>query len=218
MNNYGYTWRIIIIIFSMLYPFLCLLLAGYSKSLSSYWSTPVEPIFIIANLLVSYYFFETKNWKIPAVLLMLVTAFNNILYPDIHNIFAVCFFLASFISLFNSKRYIVIKLLYLAGAIIMTMDLLVGEIICIISIGLYHTFKLNKLNKLITMKKSAVISNTKDKIDSNKMESFTCTICDESIFGIANDPEPVKLEGKCCTSCLFKIVIPKAIKNIGIKR
>ena len=67
------------------------------------------------------------------------------------------------------------------------------------------------------MKKSAVISNTEDKIN-NKMESFTCVICDENVFGPANDPEPVKSEGKCCNSCLFKIVIPKAIKNIGIKR
>jgi len=202
----------------MLYPFLCLLLAGYNKSLSSYWGSSVEPIFIIANILVSYFFFITKNWKIPAIFLILVTAFNNILYPTIHNIFAICFFLGSFASLFNSKRYIVLKVLYLIGAIMMIIDLLVGEIICILAIGLYHTFKLNKLNKLITMKKSTVISNTKDKIGSNKMESFTCTICDESIFGIANDPKPIKSDGECCDSCLFKVVIPKAIQNIPIKR
>ena len=195
----------------MLYPFLCLLLAGYNKSLSSYWGSSVEPIFIIANILVAYFFFTTKNWKMPSIFLILVTAFNNILYPNIHNVFAICFFLVSFRALFNNKRYLLIKLLYLIGAFTMIINLLIGEIICILAIGLYHTFKLNKLNKLMNMKNLIIISDPGDEqpgqhiYSSDEMELFICTICKNNVYGITNNFNSVKLNVKYCDGCLFKI-------------
>jgi hypothetical protein len=152
MNSKGYIWQIVVIIFSMIYPFLCILLAGLNHSLSSYWSTSAEPIFIFSNIMVAYFFYQTQHWKIPAIFLILLTSFNNILYPDIHYVFAILFFIASFIALFNSKRYVWIKILYVIGSVFMIKSLLLGEIICIMAIGLYHTLILNKLHNLINMK------------------------------------------------------------------
>jgi hypothetical protein len=45
-----------------------------------------------------------------------------------------------------------IKILYVIGSVFMIKSLLLGEIICIMAIGLYHTLILNKLHNLINMK------------------------------------------------------------------
>ena len=149
MKTYGYAWRMITLVSSMAYPFLCLLLVGYKKSISSYWGTDVEPIFILCNALTAYYFVQTKRWEIPGALLLLLTAFNIELFGQTHNIFATLFFLSSFIPLIKSKRYKWLLYIYIGGGVLMGISLLVGEIVCILVIGAYHMLILNKYKNLI---------------------------------------------------------------------
>ena len=65
MKSYGYAWRLLTILMASTYPYLCLLIHGYEPSLSSYWQTPLQPVFILANIATAYYFLQMKNWEIP---------------------------------------------------------------------------------------------------------------------------------------------------------
>ena len=42
-----------------------------------------------------------------------------------------------------------------------------------------------------------------------KMKDFKCVICKKTIKGqYGNNPAPVKVRGKCCDECNWKVVIP----------
>lgn len=43
---------------------------------------------------------------------------------------------------------------------------------------------------------------------------FKCVICEKTITGYGNNPEPIKHKGKCCDYCNFNIVIPTRFGNI----
>ena len=41
------------------------------------------------------------------------------------------------------------------------------------------------------------------------MKDFKCVICKKTIKGqYSNNPAPVKIRGKCCDECNWKVVIP----------
>ena len=96
--------KILLILISAIYPFILLSVEGELKSLSQYWNTPLQPLFIVANVMTAYIFLSIENWKIPSFLLVLVTAFSTILYPNTHNVLAVLFFISCLYPLFKSKR------------------------------------------------------------------------------------------------------------------
>ncbi len=148
MNSYGYVWRILTIILAITYPFFCVLIAGYKPSLSQYWNTTLQPIFILSNILTVYYFIQIKNWRIPAIFLFLLTIFSISFYGNLHNIFAICFFISAFIPLCKTKRFTYTFYIYLLGGCLIPFNLLVGEIIIISTIGLYHFLLLTKLKKI----------------------------------------------------------------------
>ncbi len=45
-------------------------------------------------------------------------------------------------------------------------------------------------------------------------EKQVCCICGKEFEGYGNNPDPVKLEGKCCDKCNEEVVIPERIKRI----
>ena len=148
MNSYGYVWRIITIILATTYPYFCILIAGYKPSLSQYWDTTLQPVFILSNILTVYYFIQVENWRVPAIFLFLLTIFSINFYGTLHNIFAVCFFITAMIPLYKTKRYAYTFYIYLLGGFLMTFSLLIGEIIAINTIGLYHFLLISKLKRI----------------------------------------------------------------------
>ena len=148
MKSYGYAWRLLTILMASTYPYLCLLIHGYEPSLSSYWQTPLQPVFILANIATAYYFLQMKNWEIPGLLLILLTVFSVDLYGELHNVFAIAFFLTCLVPLWKTKRYVYIFYLYILGGIFMSFSLLIGEIICITGISLFHLLLLTKFKTI----------------------------------------------------------------------
>ena len=52
-------------------------------------------------------------------------------------------------------------------------------------------------------------------MDPEDTEVKSCSICNEEIYGMGNNPQPVILEGKkldvedsCCRDCNYNVVIP----------
>ena len=48
--------KIIVILISVIYPFILLSVEGELKSLSQYWNTSLQPLFIVANVMTAYIF------------------------------------------------------------------------------------------------------------------------------------------------------------------
>ena len=131
--------KILLILISALYPFILLSVEGELKSLSQYWNTPLQPLFIVANIMTAYIFLSIENWKISSFLLVLVTAFSTKLYPNTHNVLAVLFFVSCLYPLFKSKRLKFYGYLYLISPIIgLLFGLLYLEIYNILILCSYH--------------------------------------------------------------------------------
>ena len=62
-------------------------------------------------------------------------------------------------------------------------------------------------------------------MDPNDTEIKSCSICNEEIYGMGNNPQPVILEGKklevedsCCDDCNNKMVIPTRLTSINNRK
>ena len=139
INNINFIIRLFVILVSLLQPFILIYFCGELPSISKYWGTPLQPLFIFINATTSYFFFGLKEWRIPSIFLMLLTAFSVELYPLAHNIFAVLFFLSCLYSLYKTKRFRFYTIFY-------SFSLLVGfffgilwlEIFAILVLTAYH--------------------------------------------------------------------------------
>lgn len=140
--------KFIPVIIAFIFPFLLIYMFGEVKSVSAYWNTPGQPIFILMNAITSYFLFSTNNWKIPAFLLLLVTAFSVTLYPIMHNIFAIGFFIASAIAMYHLHRFRFYLIPYFIFGIWAIFHLLYGEMGAILTICIYHAHVLVYINKL----------------------------------------------------------------------
>ena len=130
--------KILLILISALYPFILLSVEGELKSLSQYWNTPLQPLFIVANIMTAYIFLSIENWKISSFLLVLVTAFSTKLYPNTHNVLAVLFFVSCLYPLFKSKRLKFYGYLYLISPII-------GLLFGLLYLEIYKIFEKNAI-------------------------------------------------------------------------
>ena len=138
----------IVIIFAAISPFICLLSFGYLESLSSYWNTPLQPLFIFANASTSYYLIKIDNWKPSAVLLVLLTAFSVEYYDTLHNILAVLFFIVTIQPLRKSNNFRFCLKLYLSSLLLVPFSLFFAEIIAILAMCIYHILILTKAYRL----------------------------------------------------------------------
>tara|TARA_R110000751_G_scaffold38417_2_gene92274 strand:- start:414 stop:632 length:219 start_codon:yes stop_codon:yes gene_type:complete len=62
-------------------------------------------------------------------------------------------------------------------------------------------------------------------MDKNDTEVKSCSICNEEIYGMGNNPQPVILNGKklevgdsCCDDCDSNVVIPTRIQDINNRK
>jgi hypothetical protein len=102
--------KIFVIVMAIAQPMIILLVCGEDiKSISSSWQTNLQPLFIITNAITSYLFFDIPKWKIPAFLLLTLTAFSVDFTPIFHNIVATLFFLSCIypLTIINRLKYYV---------------------------------------------------------------------------------------------------------------
>lgn len=130
--------RITVILISLIHPFI-LLSYGELPSMSSYWNTPLQPLFIFVNATTSFFLFSTNNWRIPSLFLLLLTAFSVFLYPIIHYTFAILFFTSCIYPLLKTKRFKYYPILYSLSLIVgLFKGLLWLEIYCVLILTTYH--------------------------------------------------------------------------------
>lgn len=150
------------IILALLSPIIYIIFIGFKGSISSYWTTDLQPLFIFTNAVTSYYLFDNPKWRISSSLLLLLTAFSVEGYLFIHNILALSFFISSFVLIFLDKRYWYFVIPYICS-LFWYRDLdnmLVTEIISVYVICLYHSVTLLHYIKLYN-KKNKKIKNGK---------------------------------------------------------
>lgn len=148
ISKLDYYLRIIVILFAAISPFICLFTFGYLKSLSSYWNTPLQPLFIFANASTSYYLIKIDNWKIPAVFLVLLTAFSVEYYNNLHNILAILFFIVTVRPLRKSNNFRFCLKLYLSSLLLVPFSLFFAETLAILAMCIYHILILTKAYRL----------------------------------------------------------------------
>jgi hypothetical protein len=139
IKKYDLFIKLIVIILSIIQPFILMSICGELWSLSSYWRTPLQPMFIIINAATSYFFFSTDKWLVPSIFLLLLTAFSLDLYPTTHNVFAGLFFLSCNYPLLTLKRFQFFGVLYLMSIfVLLSAGMLWFEIYCVLILGSYH--------------------------------------------------------------------------------
>lgn len=139
IKKYDFYIKLFVITLSIIQPFLLLSICGELWSLSSYWRTPLQPMFIIINAATSYFFFSTDKWLVPSIFLLLLTAFSLDLYPTTHNVFAGLFFLSCSYPLFTLKRFQFFGVLYYMSIFVLLYSgMLWFEIYCVLILGSYH--------------------------------------------------------------------------------
>ena len=140
-----YYLRLCIVVFTAIFPFVCLFLVGYRSSLSSYWNTPIQPFLILINAASSHHLITLKNWRISSVLLVLLTAFSVEQYGLAHNIFAVLFFIACAISIWKTNRFKFFFWIYLGSLLILPFSIFYAEVVAICTMCAFHLVTLRKV-------------------------------------------------------------------------
>jgi hypothetical protein len=134
--------RFAAILLAVLQPFLLIIFEGELKSISSYWETSFQPLFIFVNAATSYFLFATEKWRLPSFFLLSLTAFSVELYPQVHNLLAVSFFISAAISLKRCKRFGFYFYPYLISPLFLFHSILLTEIYCVLILCGYHTHML----------------------------------------------------------------------------
>lgn len=138
--------KILVICLAVIHPLIFLFTFGERITLSSYWDTILQPLFIISNASTSYFLFSLKYWKLPSLFLLLLTAFPVFTFPLTHNILAGLFFIGAGIALFKRptfRRYIS---LYISTLLLSFISWFWVEVGAIWVLCLYH------LNVLLMVK------------------------------------------------------------------
>ncbi len=148
--NLGFFVRLSAILIAALTPFILISCFEQQESISQYWATPGQPLFIIANVITSYFFFTIKEWRIPSYLLVSLTAFSVESFIVTHNILAILFFASAAHSLYQIKRLKWYFVAYVLCLPLLSYGLLHAEIGGILVLCAYHAHIL--IYKQILMK------------------------------------------------------------------
>ena len=140
--------KISIIFLSILSPLLMYFFYGKMGSISAYWNTPFQPLFILSNALTTYVFMDLPKWKLSGILLFMLTIFSVEYYPGLHNVFAISFFIVNLYPMYKLKRYRVFIIPYLLSCVFLP-DLFWCEVFAITVLCTYHLTLLLKFRKVI---------------------------------------------------------------------
>lgn len=148
--------KIFAVFFAAITPFIMISNGEILGSISQYWHTQYQPLFVLSNVICSYFFFSLKNWKIPSLCLVLITSFNHYDFNILHNIFAVSFYFACLHSLLKNKRFILYRVLFILTIPLYFYSIILGEITSIIILCAHHLRVLLYKERLIKKKNRTV--------------------------------------------------------------
>lgn len=139
INNFELSKRLFTSIIAVIQPFIIYLTCGPLDSISQSWNTPLQPLFIFTNALVSYFFFDLPKWRISAVLILLLTVFSVESHMWLHNVLAILFFISCVFPLWSIKRFRFYLPIYLLSIIFLFFDQLFwSETWSIVTLCFYH--------------------------------------------------------------------------------
>ena len=145
--------KIFAVFFALTTPFIMITSGDILGSISQSWGTQYQPLFIMSNVICSYFFFYLKNWKTPSLCLLLVTSFNHYQFNILHNIFAVSFYFACLHSLYQNKRFILYRLLFILSMVLYPYSIILGEISSIVILCSHHLRVMLYKESLIKLRK-----------------------------------------------------------------
>lgn len=140
--------KLSLVFLGLIYPLIMLLWVGPLDSISAYFNTPAQVLFLLVNAGTSYYFVNTKGWVLPGILLLFLSCFSIEFHLLLHNIFAVLFFILSTITIFRSKRYSFLWVTVLLSSLGLFHSIFLAEYLAIINICLYHGLILRDMFKI----------------------------------------------------------------------
>lgn len=147
--------RFAVIAIAAISPFILIFSNGVLPSISSYWNTDLQPLFILTNFFTAFYFLNLKNWRISGALLLLLTAFSVEVYGSLHNVAAIIFFIFNLYPLFFSNQFRWVTYLYLlAIPVFIIFGMLWGEIVAVEFLCLHQWLRLHKLYRLSNLHKN----------------------------------------------------------------
>jgi hypothetical protein len=126
------------ILLAIVSPFVMLHYFPGSTSISMFWKTDFQPLFIFTNAATSYFLFSTEKWRLSAFFLLMLTAFSVEKFTDFHNFLALAFFLSNLYPLRIEKRFKLYFYFYAATLPIFLKSFLWGEIAAVIILCCYH--------------------------------------------------------------------------------
>jgi hypothetical protein len=136
-DKYNFFLKIGIILLSFTTPFVMFFSYGKMNSISAYWDTPLQPLFILTNALTTYVFMDLPKWRLSGVFLFLLTIFSLEYYNNLHDIFAIIFFIVNLYPLYSLQRYRIVIAPYILSCVWLP-DLFWFEVQAITVLCLYH--------------------------------------------------------------------------------
>ena len=138
MKPFDFLLRACLILLGVIYPCIMCRWIGPLPSISEYFMTAAQPMFLFINAGTSFYFVTTKNWRIPGVLLLALSCFSLEYYPTFHTIIAALFFLWSVAATIAGKRYRFLAIGMVLSGFGLFHSIFLAEVLAIFFICLYH--------------------------------------------------------------------------------
>ena len=156
MTNRDYLIRIFVIILALSFPIVCLLQGDLGESLSKYFNSPLQSYYLLTNVLTAYLLYSLDEWKCPAIFLLILTVFPVDGYKIFHNIFAYVFFISCFKPMFDHNRLQPYVIPYLLSLVVLLNSFIWTEIICILTLCLFHSHLLYLRYKVDNLRKKQI--------------------------------------------------------------
>ena len=134
-----------LVLLGLIYPYIIYHWIGPLPSISEYFMTAAQPIFLLVNAGTSFYFITTKNWRTPGVLLLGLSCFSLEYYESLHTWIAASFFISCLVSILIGKRYRLISIPVLLSALGLFHSIFLAEVLAIFMICTYHFLILKDL-------------------------------------------------------------------------
>lgn len=149
-TNVEFYIKMFVVILAAIMPIFFFFSVGYKFSISSYWESSMQPLFILINASTSYHLFSDRNWRWrpPAIMLLSLTAFSVTDYAIVHNVLATLFFISCLIPLRTTHHYRYFFWIYLSTLPFMIFDMLLGESLAVFILCIYHGLMLLKIYRL----------------------------------------------------------------------
>lgn len=137
-----------LVLLGLIYPLIMVLWIGQLPSISKYFETPAQALFLLVNAGTSFYFTNTKGWVLPGILLLFLSCFSLEYYVLLHNICAILFFTISVITVAKSKRYSYLFIPMILSGFGLFHSIFLAEYLLIIFLCLYHGLILYDIFKI----------------------------------------------------------------------